>query len=139
MVGTRGVPARYGGFETCVEEIGSRLAAKGHEIITYCRGSDQRLSTYRGMRLVHLPALRVKFAETPTHSALAAIHLAGHRVDVVLTFNVANAPIVPLLGLSGCRIAIHVDGIEWQRSKWAVWQRNTSRWLSGWRSAPVTA
>lgn len=60
MVGTRGVPARYGGFETCVEEVGSRLAERGHHVVVYCRGGAGELSEqeYRGMSLVHLPAMR---------------------------------------------------------------------------------
>ncbi|WP_337225226.1 glycosyltransferase, partial [Proteus terrae] len=60
MIGTRGVPATYGGFETSIEEVGRRLVEQGHEVIVYCRGVDgeERLSEHLGMRLVHLPALR---------------------------------------------------------------------------------
>ena len=62
LVGTRGVPARYGGFETAMEEVGRRLAARGHDVTVYCRngnsGADRDPDEYLGMRLVHLPALR---------------------------------------------------------------------------------
>src|SRR5688500_1943314 len=61
MLGTRGVPARYGGFETCVEEVGSRLVARGHDVVVYCRDLEpgvDRPASHRGMTLVHLPALR---------------------------------------------------------------------------------
>jgi glycosyltransferase involved in cell wall biosynthesis len=71
------------------------------------------------MTLVHLPALRVKSAETLTHTALAAAHLVRNSADVAIVFNVGNAPLVPVLRLSGCPVAVHVDGIEWQRSKWS--------------------
>jgi len=40
LLGTRGVPARYGGFETAVEEVGRRLADKGHRVVVYCRTRD---------------------------------------------------------------------------------------------------
>src|SRR3712207_8474131 len=58
MVGTRGVPARYGGFETAVEEIGRRLADAGHRVVVYCRtvpGAQEVPPTeHLGMELVHL-------------------------------------------------------------------------------------
>jgi glycosyltransferase involved in cell wall biosynthesis len=120
MVGTRGVPARYGGFETCVEEVGKRLVKAGHEVVVYCRGcsEDERLSEYEGMKLVHLPAMRKKSLETLSHTAASTLHLLGHRVDVALVFNAANAPFVPLMRARGIPVATHVDGLEWKRSKW---------------------
>jgi hypothetical protein len=62
MLGTRGVPASYSGFETCAEELGSRLAARGHEITVYCRVPHITYedTAYRGMRLVKLPTIRSK-------------------------------------------------------------------------------
>ncbi|NKF32152.1 glycosyltransferase family 1 protein, partial [Pseudomonas sp. BGM005] len=59
MVGTRGVPAAYGGFETAVEEVGRRLADRGHDVVVYTRGSESREKEYLGMRVVHLPAVPV--------------------------------------------------------------------------------
>ncbi len=122
MVGTRGVPARYGGFETAVEEIGRRLADRGHEVTVYCRPNrddgpvpDQ----YLGMRLVHLPALHSKALETLTHTAVSAIHALTHRrLDVAFLFNAANAPFLPVVRRRGTRVAVHVDGLEWRRAKW---------------------
>ena len=120
MVGTRGVPAHYGGFETAVEEIGRRLVDRGHEVTVYCRGADKSLKTYLGMRLVHLPAPSSKQLETLVHSALSTAHLVGsRRHDAAIMFNAANAPFVPLLRARGIPTAIHVDGLEWQRAKWA--------------------
>jgi len=122
MVGTRGAPARYGGFETCVEEVGARLAAAGHEVIVYCRTTDasrDRPAEYRGMQLVHLPAVRRRSLETLSHTALSVAHLAAHPVDVVLMFNAANSPLLPVLRLRRLPVATHVDGLEWQRAKWS--------------------
>ncbi len=124
MVGTRGVPARYGGFETAVEEIGQRLAARGHEVTVYCRGGeDSSLREHLGMRLVHLPALRKRSLETLSHSALSLAHaaFAGHRPDVIFLFNSANSPLIPVVRLRRIPVAVHVDGLEWKRDKWSGW------------------
>lgn len=121
MVGTRGVPARYGGFETAVEEIGFRLAARGHRVIVYCRSTDtdQQPSPYRGMTLVHLPSVRIKVAETLSHTALSVIHPTLRHADVCFLFNAANSPFLSVLKLRGIPTAVHVDGLEWKRSKWS--------------------
>lgn len=118
FVGTRGVPARYGGFETAAEEIGARLVDRGHDVTVYCRYRGQRLTSHRGMRLVNLPALRLKSAETLTHTALSAAHLYRRPVDVAVLFNAANAPFIPAIQARGIPVAVHVDGLEWKRSKW---------------------
>lgn len=122
MLGTRGVPATYGGFETCVEEVGSRLAEHGHEVTVYCRGGGETGSSptaYKGMRLVHLPALRSRSLETLSHTALSIVDvIVRRRVDVILLFNAANAPLIPLIRLRRRPVATHVDGLEWQRAKW---------------------
>ena len=118
MIGTRGVPARYGGFETAVEEIGRRLADAGHEVRVYCRSGGERPREYRGMRLVHLPAVRHKVLETLSHTALSVGHLLGRRTDVALVFNAANAPLLPLVRAARIPVATHVDGLEWKRAKW---------------------
>ncbi|MBA0126052.1 DUF1972 domain-containing protein [Haloechinothrix sp. YIM 98757] len=124
MIGTRGVPARYGGFETCVEEVGRRLASAGHEVTVYCRGSTSpgrraaRDGDYRGMHLVHLPAVRHKALETLSHTALSTAHSARRRPDAAFVFNAANAPLLPVLRARGVPVATHVDGLEWKRGKW---------------------
>jgi glycosyltransferase involved in cell wall biosynthesis len=117
MIGTRGAPARYGGFETAVEEIGSRLAMMGHEIVVYCRGKD-RSRTYLGMERVTLPAVNHPIMETLSHTALSVGHLLGHRTDVAIVFNAANAPVLPVIRAARIPVAVHVDGLEWQRAKW---------------------
>src|SRR5438067_799121 len=71
LVGTRGVPARYGGFETAVEEVGRRLAERGHEVVVYCRtapgSTEPPAAEHLGMQLVHLPAARKRSLETLSH------------------------------------------------------------------------
>jgi glycosyltransferase involved in cell wall biosynthesis len=123
LVGTRGVPARYGGFETCVEEVGRRLVEAGHHVVVYCRpvpNGAAPLANHRGIRLVHLPALRRKSLETLSHTALSLLHLLSRRrrPDAVIVFNAANAPFLPLLRARRVPVATHVDGLEWKRGKW---------------------
>jgi glycosyltransferase involved in cell wall biosynthesis len=118
MLGTRGVPAAYSGFETAVEEVGRRLVERGHEVVVYCRYPGQTMTSYLGMRTVNLPALRLKTAETLSHTALSALHLQKSPPDVALVFNAANAPLLPLLRARRVPAAVHVDGLEWKRAKW---------------------
>ncbi|MDE0804920.1 MAG: DUF1972 domain-containing protein [Acidimicrobiales bacterium] len=122
LIGTRGVPARYGGFETCVEEVGARLAGAGHEVTVYCRssrtGADARLESYRGMDLVHLPAVPQRHVETLSHTGLSVGHVLRRSTDAAIVFNAANSPMLPLLRARGIPVATHVDGLEWKRAKW---------------------
>ncbi|WP_052344435.1 DUF1972 domain-containing protein [Thermocrispum municipale] len=120
MIGTRGVPARYGGFETCVEEVGRRLVERGHRVAVYCRTTqgDERPDEHLGMRLVHLPAVRHKVLETLSHTALSVLHARRARPDVAFVFNAGNAPLLPVLRMARIPVATHVDGLEWKRDKW---------------------
>jgi glycosyltransferase involved in cell wall biosynthesis len=122
LVGTRGVPARYGGFETAVEEVGRRLAERGHDVTVYCRtlpgAQEPPAREHLGMRLVHLPAVRKRSLETLSHSALSIAHVLAHRVDAAVVFNAANSPLLPALRAARVPFATHVDGLEWKRAKW---------------------
>ncbi len=133
MLGTRGVPARYGGFETAVEEVGRRLVGLGHEVTVYCRrGNDPAEPTeHRGMRLVTLPALRRRSLETLSHTGLSVGHLVRRRPDVACVFNAANAPWLPLVRLARVPVATHVDGLEWRRAKWGPAGRRYYRAVEG--------
>ncbi|MFB4349367.1 DUF1972 domain-containing protein [Microbacterium sp. CR_7] len=129
MVGTRGVPAAYGGFETAIEEVGRRLAERGHDVVVYTRGSERREKEYLGMRVVHLPAVPVKQVETLSHTGLSTLHLMfRRRPDATFVFNAANSPFLPLLRLRRARTALHMDGLEWRRSKWGPRGKAYYRW-----------
>lgn len=120
LIGTRGVPARYGGFETAVEEVGRRLADRGHEVTVFCRNAeaDAGPTEYLGMRRVVLPALRTRTLETLSHTALSVVHPILRRVDAAIVFNAANSPFLPVLRARRIPVATHVDGLEWRRAKW---------------------
>ena len=130
MIGTRGVPAAYGGFETAVEEIGRRLVQRGHDVTVYCRSTAaEPKPEHLGMKLVHLPAVHLKAVETLSHTALSVAHAVTHRpLDAAFVFNAANAPFVPLLRARGIPTAVHVDGLEWKRDKWGGAGRRYYRW-----------
>ena len=120
MLGMRGVPANYGGLEVVAEEVGARIAGRGHRVTVYCRSHNAttEAATYRGMHRVTLPSLRHKFTDTPTHTALSAAHVLWKRADVVHLFGVGNAPWLPVLRFAGKGTVISVDGMDWRRRKW---------------------
>ena len=119
MLGTRGVPARHGGFETAVEEIGARLASWGHVVTVYARNPRQTLDSYREMRVVNLPAIRHRFAETLSHTALSSAHaVVRDRPDVAVVLNSGNAAVIPVLTHAGIPTVVHMDGLESRREKW---------------------
>lgn len=121
MIGTRGVPPRYGGFETAVAEIGTRLVRQGHDVMVYCRrtGDAAPPEEFNGMRLVTLPAARERHLETLSHTAASVIHqVVKERSDVAMMFNAANSLFLPALKAVGIPVAVNVDGLEWKRSKW---------------------
>lgn len=122
LLGSRGIPARYGGYETFMEEIAGRLVAMGHDVTVYCRSHYTRRdeTEHLGARLVVLPTLRTKYLDTPVHTFLSCLHAARERYDVALVVNSANALFVPLVRWSGIPTALHVDGIEKRRAKWGA-------------------
>jgi glycosyltransferase involved in cell wall biosynthesis len=143
MLGTRGVPAAYSGFETCVEQIGKRLVARGHEVIVYCRrgyrstaptqpspaSGGRLLREYLGMRLVTLPSIRTKGLDTLSHTALSTIRaLRRDRPDAALIFGVGNAVFCRAFRWSHVGVAINVDGADWARLKWGPVGRRFLRW-----------
>lgn len=120
LIGTRGVPANYGGFETCAEELGVALAEKGHEVVAYCRpgNAEGNPTEYKGVKLVYRPFINSKSLGTLSHTANSLIHAVRQDYDVLMVFNAGNAPLCVIPRLLGKRVAINVDGLEWKRAKW---------------------
>ncbi len=125
LLGSRGIPARYGGYETLCEELAARLVQRGFDVTVYCRAryTGRRLTSWRGARLVVLPTLPTKHLDTPVHTLLSCLHAATQGYDAALVVNSANALFVPVLGLAGIPNALHVDGIERRRGKWGPFGR----------------
>src|ERR1700693_2781995 len=117
LLGTRGIPANYGGFETFAEELSTRLAGRGHDVTLYCRERPASVD-YRGVHLQYLPTLRHKYFDTLAHTFLSTLHLLAHRADVALYCNGANAIFTLWPRILGIPVALNVDGIERKRKKW---------------------
>ncbi|HET7712863.1 MAG TPA: glycosyltransferase, partial [Thermoanaerobaculia bacterium] len=122
IAGTRGVPPRYGGFETFAAELSTRLVRRGHHVAVYCReGLDDGGHTgqmWQGVERIVVPYLHGKYFETVTHTIFSAFDAIGRGFDVVLLCNAANAATLPLFRAFRIPVAINVDGIERHRRKW---------------------
>jgi glycosyltransferase involved in cell wall biosynthesis len=120
ILGTRGIPASYGGFETFAEHLSTRLVARGHDVTVYCRAHyvSPRQLEYQGVRLRVLPTIRHKYFDTVVHAFLSALHAVPSRFDAALICNAANAPFASVLRFTGTPVAINVDGLEHKRKKW---------------------
>ena len=120
ILGTRGIPASYGGFETFAEHLSTRLVTRGHDVTVYCRAHyvPPRQLEYHGVRLKVLPTIRHKYFDTVVHTFLSALDAVPRRFDAALICNAANAPFAPLLRMTGTPVAINVDGLEHKRKKW---------------------
>jgi glycosyltransferase involved in cell wall biosynthesis len=120
LLGTRGIPARYGGFETFAEELAARLVERGHQVTVYCRRHNfpEPPPAYRGVDLVILPTISHKYLDTLAHTLLSTLHLLAHPRDVALYCNGANTIFTLLPRLAGMPVVINVDGLERHRKKW---------------------
>ena len=118
ILGTRGIPAAYSGFETAAEELASRLSQRGHDVVVYCRPHvvDRNLAAYRGARLVHLPTIQNKYLDTFVHTSLSAWHAARiTRPDVALFFIAGNSPLCRITRAAGIPTLINIDGLDSDR------------------------
>jgi glycosyltransferase involved in cell wall biosynthesis len=141
ILGTRGIPGRYGGFETFAEELSARLASRGHEVTVYCRGRGGPRE-WRGARAVYLPTIRHKYLDTVVHTFLSTLDLLRRRADAALYCNAANAVFTLLPRLAGIPVVLNVDGIERQRRKWNVLAKSwylLSERLATWFPSAVVA
>ena len=100
VLGTRGIPAHYGGFETFAEELSKRMVARGHQVTVYCRQRHLDES-YEGIRLRYIPTIRHKYLDTIIHTFLSTLHLITHPKEVALYCNAANAIFTLLPRLAG--------------------------------------
>ena len=123
ILGTRGIPARYGGFETLAEELSARLAAWGHDVTVYGRPryAEPGLDAWRGAHVRVLPTVPTKYLDTVVHGGISALDAMFERYDAVLVCNAINAAASFLPRLAGrTRVVLNVDGLERNRRKWSV-------------------
>jgi glycosyltransferase involved in cell wall biosynthesis len=145
ILGTRGIPASYSGFETAVEQLASRLTNRGHEVIVYCRSHvvDPTLDHYKGAQLVHLRTVQNKYLDTFVHTFRSAVH-AGRvtRPDVALFFIAGNSPLCLITRWASIPSLINVDGLDSDRRKWPAFAKAYLRFAEStaprWADTAIT-
>ena len=121
VIGTTGLPARYGGFETLTHHLVDQLGTKV-DFTVYCSGkyfekSPKRLSVFNGAKLVYLP-LNANGYQSVIYDMISILH-AIRYADVVLALGVSGAMLFPVLKLfTSKKILVNIDGQEWKRPKW---------------------
>ncbi|MCJ1672918.1 glycosyltransferase [Rathayibacter sp. VKM Ac-2929] len=121
IIGTRGYPSYYGGFETAVRKIAPYLAEQGWDVTVYGRDGSTRPDDPeidRRVRTVVTPGIESKSLSTLSYGLMATLHAFWKKPDVAIVMNVANGFWLPLLRLRGIPTLVNVDGIEWDRAKW---------------------
>jgi len=126
MIGIKAIPARFGGFETAVDELSRGLVKLGRQVVVYNRTgmSSHAGSSYEGVELVALPTVRSKHLSTICHAFLSTLHVMFRKADVVHYFTTGATLFAPLPRLMGKKVVCSVDGTDWQRAKWG--------WLARW-------
>ena len=142
ILGTRGIPNRYGGFERFAEQISSRFADHGHRVTVYCRRAfTSQDDVYdRRVRRVIVPSLHQKHLDTWVSTFFAAVHVAFSDNDVVLLCNVANSPFAYIPRLFGKPVVLNVDGLDRKRGKWAglgAQVLHLCEWMSSFSSSQL--
>ena len=137
ILGTRGIPASYSGFETAVEQLTARLTDRGHSVVVYCRPHvvDRELSTYKGAELIHLRTVQNKYLDTFAHTLFSAVHAARvTKPDVALFFIAGNSPLCLITRRAAIPAVINVDGLDSDRRKWPALAKAYLRFAE--RTAP---
>lgn len=130
FIGSRGIPAKYGGVEKHTEEIVTRLTAKGHKVVVYCRSNYNRVSGYyKGVRVVRLPTLNQKHLEMISHTffSLMLLFLSGQKIDIIHIQSVDPAILTPLAKLKAKVVVTSHGQIYRQSGKWGKLTKTFSK------------
>lgn len=135
FLGSRGIPARYSGFETFYEQVAVRLARRGHDVTVYNRRHfmGDVGAQVEGVRIVTLPSIPTKHLDTLSHTLLSSLHALFQGYDIAYYCIVGNSPLVWLGRMSGARTLLNVDGEDWAREKWggfARWYQQQCEWIA---------
>ena len=129
IIGIRGIPANYGGFETCAEETAVRLA-KTFQVYVFCRKhiSNYKDHLYKKVHLLKLPSIKCKSLDTISHTFICSLYLLFKPdIRIIHLYNTGNAVFIPLLRLFRKKVIVSVDGLEWKRLKWGCLARKHYR------------
>ncbi|MFV2095331.1 glycosyltransferase family 4 protein [Micromonospora sp. LOL_014] len=138
MIGQKGMPATYGGIERHVEELASRLAARGHDVTVYCRPSygSVPMDRYRGVRLRQVRTVASKHLDAIVHSTTSTLAAMRDRPDIVHYHGLGPGLVAPLPRyLARSKVVLTVHGLDQQRAKWSRLAQTvlgTAHWLSGY-------
>jgi len=142
ILGGRGIPANYSGFDTLIEELAVRLVARhGMQVTVYCRRHyyQHRPAEHRGVRLVYLRAPHGKGVESIWHTCRSVLHALFRRSDVAFVVDPANAPFAWPLRARGIPTVFHTDGLGWKRAKWQGLAARYYRWVEGFCARSASA
>jgi glycosyltransferase involved in cell wall biosynthesis len=145
IIGSRGIPCTYGGFETFAEKLSVALAERGHKVTVYGQydaSRDLTLGRYRGVVCLNLKAPDKKALQKPVLSLKSTFHSVRKRPDIVLFLGVSAAPFSFISRMKGSNTIINLDGLEWKRAKWGLTGRSylrISEWLSAKTCSAVVA
>lgn len=132
ILGAKGYPYVYGGYDTMVKELGERLVKRDIEVRVYCHRAlfDQKPKVVNGIKLVYTPAIETKILTQLSHSFISMLHACFSSVDVILVVNSGNGPFGILPKIFRKKTAINVDGLEWLRPKWRGFGSKYFLWAS---------
>ena len=129
IIGSRGYPSYYGGFETFVRRLAPDLRNRGHDVTVYGRGGGLRYRTRTtdGIRCLDVPGIETKSLSTLAHGFFASMHASRSDFDVALVVNVAHGYFLRGFQVAGIPTVVNVDGIEWLRAKWGALAKSVFR------------
>jgi glycosyltransferase involved in cell wall biosynthesis len=120
VIGTVGLPANYGGFETLTEHLVKNMGAQ-YDLTVYCSGKrypKKSRKPFHGNAKLHYIPLEANGIQSIFYDSWAILH-ALRYADVLLILGVAGAWLLPFVRLfTNKKIVISIDGIEWKRDKW---------------------
>jgi glycosyltransferase involved in cell wall biosynthesis len=137
FIGGRGVVGKYSGIESYYEQVGSRLAAKGHEVTAYCRSYfTPKIAEHGGVHIVRLPTIRSKHLDTVVHTFLSTLHACFRKYDIVHYHTLGPSLFSFIPRMLGKKTVVTVQGLDWQRKKWSWFAREALK-LGEWASATL--
>lgn len=136
VIGSRGIPCTYGGFETFAERLAVELVKRGHRVFVYGQYDEEkneRREFYKGVECLNLISPAKKALQKPVLSLKSTFHSIKLKADIVLFLGVSAAPFCFVNRLAGMKTVINLDGLEWKRTKWSCIGRGylrISEWLA---------
>lgn len=120
IMGAKGYPYVYGGYDTFIKELGERLVNRGVHVRVYNHRAlfEERPQYVNGIECIYTPAIESKSFTQLTHTFISMMHACFSNVDVILVVNSGNGPFGIIPKVFGKPTAINVDGLEWLRPKW---------------------